>query len=382
VSEETGIKGSQKVPSGIGGRLSQSGGPPGQVPPAPTPPGGSEASAAERIASLQRRLAELRNRAGLSDVRGALVRLEGIVAGFPAAVAEIRRLGYAYRAGLEQEAEALQKQWQDLGQKVEAEAATQGQLLLQGVDALQRRLTALPVRPDPQQLDVLERELALLEGRVSSAYEGLKRLYAAAEEKVHQMERLVQSLRWMLDQVAAATFRLRPDENLVEALEAQYLTEGQQDGPQGILYLTDQRLLFEQKEEVTKKKLLFIPTEKERVQRLLLDLPIGSVQRAEANERGALLWKKELLELALSAPAPVSRARFVLKGDSEACQALIGRIQSGDIAEDRVGPAPERAEPPRQLPTRCPTCSAALTTEIVRGMRSITCEYCGTVIPL
>jgi hypothetical protein len=110
VSEETGIKGSQKVPSGIGGRLSQSGGPSGQVPPAPTPPGGSEASAAERIASLQRRLAELRNRAGLSDVRGALVRLEGIVAGFPAAVAEIRRLGYAYRAGLEQEAEALQKQ--------------------------------------------------------------------------------------------------------------------------------------------------------------------------------------------------------------------------------------------------------------------------------
>ena len=38
--------------------------------------------------------------------------------------------------------------------------------------------------------------------------------------------------------------------------------KGGEDNPQGILYLTDQRLLFEQKQEIGAKKVLFITTEK------------------------------------------------------------------------------------------------------------------------
>ncbi|MGC8873047.1 MAG: hypothetical protein ACP5SI_01195 [Chloroflexia bacterium] len=376
MNEAKGTKGSQKHPGGIGERLSEGGVPSGPAAPQPV-----EGSAAERVADLQRRLNQVRSRAALTDLRGSLARLDALVSALPAAVAEIRRLGYVYRAGLEQETEGLGSRWQELSRKVEAEASSQGQLLLQQADALLRRLSALPARPEPAQLDTLEREIKSLEERVESACAGIEQLYAATEQELQRTDRLLKHLRWMLEQAASAAFHLRPEENLVEAVEAQYLTEGEREGPEGILYLTDQRLLFEQKEDVTRKKFLFIPTEKERVQRLLLEAPIGAVQQSQAHERGALLWKKEWLELAFSSQAPVSRARFVLKGDSEAYQALIGRIQSGDIAAERVGGVPVE-QPAPQLPTRCPACGAALTTEIVRGMRSVTCGYCGTVIPL
>lgn len=382
VNEDRGIKGSQKRPTGIGGHLAG-----GEQPPVTqggaVAPGAGDTSAQERVATLQRRLDQVRNRAALTELRGALTHLDALIAGFPTALAEIRRLGYVYRAGLEQETESLREQWQGLRGQVESEAASQGQLLLQQAETLHRRLGTLPGRPDPLQLEALERELESLEQRVADTYGGLERLYATLEGKAREMERLLRNLRWMLEQQAGASFRLRPDENLVEAMEAQYLSGGEQEGPEGVLYLTDQRLLFEQKEDVTRKKFLFIPTEKERVQRLLLEAPIGAVQRSKAEERGALVWKKELLELHFSSQAPVSQARFILKGDSEACQALIGRIQSGDIAGERVGGAPvEAATPTGQIPSRCPACGAALTTEIVRGMRSVTCGYCGTVIPL
>jgi DNA-directed RNA polymerase subunit RPC12/RpoP len=35
-----------------------------------------------------------------------------------------------------------------------------------------------------------------------------------------------------------------------------------------------------------------------------------------------------------------------------------------------------------KLETKCPSCGAPIAREIVRGERSIKCEYCGTVIPV
>ena len=384
MSEETrGFKGRTRGDAeGVGERLGREAGP---VPSSQRPDQAEQerAELSQRAEALRERLNTLRSRATLGDLRARLGTLDATLRGLPAALLEVRQGGYVYKAYLEKKVEVLQRQWEGLRQRLDAEAAQQGQMLLQRVEAVQRRLLSLGSEFRPADLEVLEREAGFLEGQIDDVTSALEGTFRTLQDNVQQTEEQVRSLRWLLEQVAGASFRLRPEENVVEAVSAQYLTRQEKEGPRGVLYLTDQRLLFEQKEDVVTARFLFIPTQKQRVQKLLLEVPVGAVAEVRAGERGALMFKKEILELHLAQAGP-SRALFRLEADSEAWAALIGRVRSGDIAGERVGAeaVPTVQVAPSQVPSRCPTCGAALTAEVVRGMASITCEYCGTVIRL
>ncbi|MGC8959409.1 MAG: hypothetical protein ACP5OO_06430 [Chloroflexia bacterium] len=341
------------------------------------------AELARRAEALERRLTALHSRATLGDLRARLGTLDATLRNLPAALLEVRQGGYVYKAYLEKKVEVLQRQWEGLRQRLDAEAAQQGRMLLQRVEEVQRRLLSLGGEFRPADLEALEQEANWIEGQVNDVAGTLEGTFRTLQDNVQQTERQIRDLRRLLQEVAGASFRLRPEENAVEAVSAQYLIREEKEGPRGILFLTDQRLLFEQKEDVVTAKFLFIPTQKQRVQKLLLEVPIGAVAEVRPGERGALMFKKELLELRLP-QAGIPRALFRLEADSEAWAALIGRVRSGDIAGERVGAeaAPTVQASPAQVPSRCPTCGAALTAEIVRGMTGVTCEYCGTVIRL
>ncbi len=353
-------------------------------PAAPTPSTGEDERLAlsNRASSLQGQLNSLRSEASLAGIRGRLGDLDSTLSTLPAALEEVRQGGYVYKAFLENKIQVLREQWQGLRGRIDTEAAQQGRVLTQQADSLQRRLSAMGTNLSAVTLDALERDVSALQGKVDDVVHGLEGTFETLYGNTSQTERQIQTIRWVLEQVNGATFGLRPDEYVVEATEAQYLTDGD-DGPKGLLFVTDQRLLFEQKEEVATKKVLFITTEKELVHKLLLEAPIGAVQ-AQASESGALLWKKELLQLSLS-HGDVSKAVFRLGEDSERWPALLGRVRSGEIVGERIeGAAVEEqaVSAVAAAPSVCPTCGATMTTEIVRGMQSITCEYCGTVVRL
>jgi hypothetical protein len=161
--------------------------------------------------------------------------------------------------------------------------------------------------------------------------------------------------------------------------------ETEKEGPKGILYLTDERLVFERKEEVATKKVLFIATEKETVHELLLEVSIGQIEEIKAQDKKKFLGRKEMLELLFAPEADFSGATFRLHGGAknEDWSALISRVKSGEIDKERSRPKDEAVvEAARSAPTKCTTCGATLPAEIVRGQREITCEYCGSVIRL
>jgi hypothetical protein len=87
-------------------------------------------------------------------------------------------------------------------------------------------------------------------------YDGLKEIEAELEHIV-----------WMLDQIEESQeIRLHPAEGPYAAVGAEWQLDGE-EGPDGILFLTDQRLLLEQKEKIATKKFLgLITTESESVQ--------------------------------------------------------------------------------------------------------------------
>jgi hypothetical protein len=202
----------------------------------------------------------------------------------------------------------------------------------------------------------------------------------AAKHQVDQLGEMVKLFH-------AATFSLQPGESPLDITPATYLRD-KDEGPEGLLYLTNFRLLFEQKEEIATKKVLFVATEKELIHRLLLDQPVGYIQKVEGSEKGFAVFKKEMLTVHFAPESGLGKSYFQLKEDSEGWQALVRRVASGEIEQERVGAAPEsaaeRAETEqaaaRDLPTVCPTCGAPLGQRIARGVQSLACDYCGAAI--
>ncbi|MFU8771338.1 MAG: hypothetical protein ACNA8H_02830 [Anaerolineales bacterium] len=62
---------------------------------------------------------------------------------------------------------------------------------------------------------------------------------------------------------------------------------------------------------------------------------------------------------------------------------MINRVNSGDFDKTRAIELDEEVvERVKSAPTACPNCNAAISQRIMRGMDTITCQYCGSVIRL
>ncbi|HHS97397.1 MAG TPA: hypothetical protein ENK08_05785 [Chloroflexi bacterium] len=339
-----------------------------------------------QLQSLSWKLERLQQAASLSDIYDDLADIDAMLSTLPAEIEALRARGYVFRNYLERKVEVLSQQWTEMQDRVRREVERRSAELSQALREAERAVQNA-ASGNPAQIARAESAVRTLEGKVSAAQDALEAMFDTLDRNVTQTRAQVEAIEWALEQADQASFDFYPDENLVAACRAQFL-ETKKDGPEGILFLTDGRLIFERKEEVATKKILFITTEKKTVQELVFQVPIGHVEEVKASQSG-FLGRKEMLEIRFAPEADISEARLRLLGgaDNEEWAALIGRVRSGDIEKERVRTEeeePARAEPvaPAEVPTKCPNCGAILTTPIVKGMREITCEYCGTVIRL
>lgn len=169
------------------------------------------------------------------------------------------------------------------------------------------------------------------------------------------------------------------------AVEAVWTRDGKEDGsdPKGVIYLTDQRLLFEQKQEIATKKFLFITTATEKVQKLLFETPVALVQDVTASKQG-LFKNQDFIDLRLASGAPFPTAQFHLNGqDSAGWAALIRQVKAHELDAERAVAVDQQAvEKVKTAPSKCPSCGGAITQPIMRGQDTINCEFCGAVIRL
>jgi hypothetical protein len=211
-------------------------------------------------------------------------------------------------------------------------------------------------------------------------------MFETVDENVTQVMRQMEHIDWVLDQAAEASFDFYEGEDFVSACQAQLMEMGE-EGPKGILHLTDERLVFEQKEKVATKKILFIATEKELVQEMLFEALVGHVEEVKTSDEG-LLGRKEMLQILFSPDARYNEVSLRLRGvENQEWAQLIDRVRTGEIERERLRfegeAAPEEQTmelEAEEIPTDCPNCGATFTQPIVQGMREITCEYCGTIV--
>jgi predicted nucleic acid-binding Zn-ribbon protein len=343
--------------------------------------GASEETRA-KLDSLQSEFGGLQKSLLLTGVHDEMGDIETALSVLPAEIEALRTRGYVFRSFLENKLDVLAGQWGETRDRVSREIDRRVRELERESDEAEAVLRRAAASGRAAEVSRAESAVNTLERKASAAQSAVEAMYQNLQENVNQTRSQVEQIGWLLDQVDEASFQLYPAEDPVMACKAQFM-ETKKEGPEGVLYLTDERLIFERKEEVATKKVLFITTEKEKVQETVFEVPVGQVEEIKSAQKG-FLGRKEMLELLLAPEADLSEATLRLHGaDNEEWAGMIGRVKSGEIAKERTKPKDEAAvEAARTAPTKCPTCGATLSVEIVRGMREINCTYCGSVIRL
>ena len=340
-----------------------------------------------RIRRLQADVRELQSRVRLTRVLDAIEDVGTQVSSLRQRVGDLRARGYVFERTLEDRAANLEQHWPPLRQQVRRRLEQETALLrsdLVTVEGLSQEVETQAMQSagiEPL-LHQAERAVEAVQDKARAAADSIAGMYDEFAAQVRDLAQHLAHVEWTLSQVSEASFNLLPVEGVIAAVRATWSRESE-DSPQGVLFLTDQRLLFEQKQDIATKKILFITTEKERVQQLRLDTPLSYVDTVLASRKG-ILGHEDHLDIAFCAQAEHRHAHFHIDGQrSEVWQEMVGRAQAGDYDRDRAVAINEHvAERARAAPTRCPVCNAPITQAVLRGMDRITCEYCGHIIRL
>ena len=339
-----------------------------------------------QISNVQNKFNNLEARAQLSTVYNDIGEIEARLTQLPLELDELRARGYVHSGGLEDRIVAFDQQWDEVQPRVEKALQQQVRRLDHEFDMVEQRVDAL-ARPTAAAAGTAETAIAGLERRVSAAESAVRALYSSVQGELRAIDAELDRVDWMLDQLEASQeISLYDTEGPIAAVEAEWENDGD-EGPDGILFLTDQRLIFEQNEVVAKKKFLgLVTTDKETIRQLLLAFPAQEIQEVTASEEGGFLGmgKDDILELVCTANAPHSRLRFHLEGqDAEAWAVLLKKVRSGEIDGDRADDYVEEVAAAQVVlgafPTQCPNCFAAVAPP-ARGVTTAVCAFCGSTI--
>jgi predicted nucleic acid-binding Zn-ribbon protein len=349
----------------------------------------TEESPQEFYARLVSEWSSLSSKVTLNDVSQSLGSVDGELAELDDQIKDLRQRGYIFDGDWEQKAADLHSGWPQQQRSARRELDQQSQLLRETAAEIERLVNR--AERDHNRLDDLERNLSSFESQVSAAAQSVEQAFQRTSDGLGEIYEAMEWATFMLDHLHEAPFKLFPDENGVAACKAKWLSK--KGEPEGLLYLTDQRLIYETVEEVATKKVLFVTTEKETVRELAWEAPVGAVDKVSAEDKGGFvgIGVKELLTLnfnrdAKDVPDEVTM-RFLDYADNEMWQGLVERVKSGQIEQEKYAGSEEEvaseavSAPAASAPTTCSSCGGKMPT-VFKGMQRIECEFCGNVIHL
>jgi hypothetical protein len=345
---------------------------------------------ASEVDTVRRNVASLQSNVRLASVLDELEDIDTRVNAMPQRVLALRNRNYAFEKGLESRISDVVLRWSGIRPSVQTRIDQECMRLNNAIRPIEAELSRLiPLSRNPAAgrslLNQVNADVSNLQSKVNAAQNALKGMYDAFANEINEIHTHLEQVEWMCTQLDEACFQLIPTESCIMAVKAVWYRNDKEDkdDPKGVLYLTDQRLLFEQKEEVATKKVLFITTEKKKVQNLLFMAPVTEVAETNAIKKG-LFKNEDHLELRFSGQAPFPFIGLhIFDQPCNTWQGLINQARSGDIQKTRAILVDEEAiEKVKAAPTKCPSCGATLDQPVLRGMDAVTCPYCGTVIRL
>ncbi len=343
----------------------------------------------EEISNLQSRISSLQESVQLIKARGAVEDVQTNVKGMAQRILSLRTRGYVFEKDLEAQAQALVDSWALLYPNLQSQINLQSSGLVSSLRPIELQIPQLAsMAGNPAValglLTSLQSAVDQVESKVSAAEKTIEGMYDQFNNQVYAATKHLNDIEYLVTQLAEASFQLLPTEAGIAAVKAVWCKAGkeQKGDPEGVLYLTDQRLIFEQKEEIATKKVLFVVTEKKKVQGLQLEAPVALVDKVDTSKQG-MLKNEDFIEIRFLSGAPVQTAGFHIWQENTIWQGLINRARTKDFDKGRAVAVDQAAvDKVKSAPAQCPSCGSNITTVVLRGMDTITCEYCGHVIRL
>jgi hypothetical protein len=354
----------------------------------PTVSGQSEA-VASRLTAARAHWDRVAGAVALASVFDALDNVTQNLDVLSQKLGDVRARGYRFGRDWDSTIESLQSRWPEQRQISMRLLEDQRRILDRSAREVEQLLQQ--AARNAGMIATAESRIAGFQTSVSTAENRVQNTFDTTQQQAFQVQKELDDALFLLDSLDSASFDMLPDEHGVAVCKAVWTSDPEE--PEGLLFLTDARVIFEQRQEIATKKVLFVTTQKKLVQEMLWDSPIGAVEELEAEDQKKFLQRKEMLTLRFSERTRDTPSDAVLQlvgTTNEAWTSLIRSVKSGQIDSERFGaPSPEEQlaaeieaevkEPDKELPTQCPNCNAPLP-QVFKGMKQIECEYCGMVV--
>lgn len=262
----------------------------------------------------------------------SLERLERTLSDLPSRLQLLHERGVSFRTSLGEEVARLTHrldqaatQAREMIERYQGSLQPRVEALWAQIEANDEQIGADGYEPHAAAIAAAKLEGDTLKSRMESAEEAIHNCFSELGNEVRALEKRIAHLEKAIATLEGATFALRPGETLLDASEATYLPAAGERA-QGGLFLTDQRLIFEQRETVTTKA-RFLPFSKSRrVDEVRFDRPLDQI------EGGAVVQAEGGEALRVTLAGRGEAATFILRTRPQSWVRLIERARGGEIA--------------------------------------------------
>jgi hypothetical protein len=250
-----------------------------------------------------------------------------------------REEGYRFQSDLEDKAYEAKSQWDSIKPQVINTVQQQSYDMQTQLPALNPMIQQLNSRLNNPMAarSLLQSTHNQVNTYLQTVYQlerNMEGSYASIQATVSELSVRLNRIHWAMDQLKEAKFQLVNGEDLVMAVATRWDKEGNDD-PEGVLFLSNKRLIFERKEKVATKKILFITMEKELVQEVLIDQAMSAINSYKAANKG-LFANQDFLEVQFSDKKLGDVALHIQGQDSKEWAGLIEKVKSGKIENERA----------------------------------------------
>jgi len=311
--------------------------------------------------------------------------LDRLSISLPTQIKDFRNKGYFYRAHLDDRLSQFLNGWIKYRQTFLTQINATQLSIKNQASPLRQEGQSLMQAVDYEDTQTVEQRIESFRDKVDSftstarnSLSGLESSVGRLKAEGGELEKQIQKIGYAMNELSLASFQLRPGEGVVDAHDATYMTP-QKEKWHGTLFLTGERMIFERREDVALKKVLFIATQKKTIKEVELDLPIGYVQNVSKGRVSLLAWGGIFIDF--KEPCQIRQAVFDVKDlEIDEIISTFNYIMSGEAERDKLATTGTPVEQRIPKVVKCQNCGAPIMQEIVLGERSVTCTYCGTVI--
>jgi hypothetical protein len=345
---------------------------------------------ARDLAEAQSQLSTLQQKSHLSSARDSLEDLDTKIGTLSARIIELRSRKYAFDKDLAEQATQIAERWKTLQPSIVDFIERQEAQMQIAIRPLESQISYVAIQTgNPENglvmLKSFNADMETLESKISGAESTADGMYDELQGQFTTLNSHLAEITWMLDRMDEASFPFLEAESGIKAVKATWARNGREDGdsPQGTLFITDCRLVFEQNQEIATKKVLFVVTERKKVQQKLMEVPVELIEDIKATKQG-VFKNQDFIELRLGHGAPFPSATFHIFGqDCNSWQVVLKKAAAHEFDDDRaVAVDPVEVAKVKAAPTKCPSCGAVIQQAIPHNASQMNCEYCGSVIRL